>query len=101
MRQCRDRCLKSTKHSTPLLNSSTREPKTRVRCFCCKLANYLGWICKLALSEIESELDKMLTREQYDAYLTSQDHGEEGEEEEDDEYEEEEEEEEEKEKKKK
>lgn len=75
----------------------------RVRRLFSKLANCLGWICKLALSEMDTEFDEMLTREQYDAFLTSQDHGEEGEEEEeeDEEYEEEEEEEEEDEKKKK
>jgi hypothetical protein len=93
--------LKSTKRSTPLPNSSIRGLKKRVRYRCCKLADCLGWICKLALSEIETELDKMLTREQYDAFLTSQDHGEEGEEEEEEEYDEEEEEGEEEDEKKK
>jgi hypothetical protein len=33
---------------------------------------YVGWICKIAVSEQEKELDALLTEEQYNEFLESQ-----------------------------
>lgn len=66
-------------NSKPSLINQEAEGKGNNFLLC--TSNFLGWLCKIAVSEMDSEIGSLLTQEQYDELLASQ-HDEEGEEEE-------------------